>query len=84
METGYTLNEAKWMYKKVNQQLYEYVKNKEVFMRSSRELNTEEMTISIEKFRNYSSVEAGVYLPEPSDLNFLQEIEMEMGKNRYV
>ena len=84
METGYTLAEAKELYKTKNSGRYWYVKNKENFTKSSRDLTTEEMTATIEVFRNYSSKEAGIYLPEPSDLAFLSEIEIELSRNKHV
>lgn len=36
--------------------------------RSTADLDTKELTTAIDRFRNYSSKEAGIYLPEPSDL----------------
>jgi hypothetical protein len=33
-------------------------------VRSSASLTTEEMSISIERFRNWSSMKAGIYIPE--------------------
>lgn len=47
--------------------------------RSSSELNKEEMSLSIERFRNWSAAVAGLYLPSPSEHDYLlhciQEIE---------
>lgn len=37
------------------------------YIRSSADLNTEEMNLSIERFRNWSAMEAGIYLPEPTN-----------------
>lgn len=34
------------------------------YLRSSAELSTEEMTLSIERFRNWSADTAGIYLPD--------------------
>jgi hypothetical protein len=39
------------------------------------------MTTAIERFRNWSSQEAGVYLPSPDEREFLREIEMEIYRN---
>lgn len=36
------------------------------FIRSSADLRTEEMNLSIERFRNWSAGEAGIYIPEPT------------------
>ncbi len=84
MELGYTLEEAKHIYKNLSNEIYWYKKKNESFYRSSADLSTEEMTSTIDKFRNYSSKEAGIYLPEPSDLAFLTEIEIELSRNKFV
>ena len=48
-------------------------------LRSSSELDTSEMTIAIERFRNWSASEAGIYLPDANEEDMLtfaqQEIE---------
>lgn len=49
--------------------------------RSSASLDTGEMTTVIDRFRNYAS-KVGIYLPEPDDLNFLNEIELEIENNK--
>lgn len=51
-------------------------------LRSSRDLNTEEMTLAIERFRNWSSQEAGIYLPDPHEEEYLAYIEREMQHQR--
>ena len=50
-------------------------------LRSSANLDTKEMTTAIERFRNYASKEAGIYLPSPEDLSQLQEIENQTKNN---
>lgn len=45
------------------------------FWLSTANLTKEEMSICTERFRNFASQEAGIYLPEPKDLNFLEEIQ---------
>lgn len=49
-------------------------------LRSSATLDSREMTISIERFRNWASAEAEIYLPSPNEEQFLaycrQQIEM--------
>ncbi len=84
IETGYTLAEAKQMYKEISSDIYCYIKKHNSFYRSSADLTTDEMTHSIEAFRNYSSSQADLYLPEPSDLAFLTEIEIEMSKSKFL
>ncbi len=49
---------------------------------STSKLDTAEMTLSIDRFRNYATQQAGIYLPEPSDLPFLQQIEIEAEKHK--
>ncbi len=84
IETGYTLDEAKQIYKDLNPRIYRYEKNGKAFTRSSSDLSTTEMGLTIDRFRDYSSIEAGIYLPEPSDLAFLTEIEIEMSKSKHL
>lgn len=50
--------------------------------RSSASLDTKEMTIAIDRFRNYSSKEAGIYLPSPNDLHILQDIKNQIENNK--
>lgn len=49
--------------------------------RSFAELDSGETTIAIDKFRTWSSKEAGIYLPEPSDMAALNEIEKQVNNN---
>lgn len=70
-QTGNTLE---W----VKQQYYKKLCNPDIFIgeredlflgrvkyvRSSADLRTDEMNLSIERFRNWSAAEAGIYLPE--------------------
>lgn len=73
-EFGYTLDEVKL-------DIFKRYCNKDLFLRertnkrgqtvryirSSSELDKAEMTTAIERFRNYSSAECGLYLPEPDE-----------------
>lgn len=85
METGNTLEFVKQEYFKrlVNPDLFverrydKYLGEIEV-LRSSRDLNTGDMTTAIERFRNWSSSEADIYLPAPNEQGFLDSIEREM------
>ncbi len=73
--------------KQINTEIFktEYINKKTGEFRedwkSTADLNTKEMTIAIDRFRDYASKEAGIYLPEPSDLIYLQEIEKELKNN---
>lgn len=86
-QTGYTSEEVKQdIFKKhVNSNLF-YNGDFDGIVRidrwrSTSDLNTKEMTLAIERFRNFSSKEAGIYLPEPNDLAHIQEIEIELSKH---
>ena len=85
IETGNTLGFVKQEYFKryINPDLFVVeIEDKHLgkvsVLRSSRDLNTAEMTTAIERFRNWSSAEAGVYRPSPDEQAFLQSIEIEM------
>lgn len=85
METGNTLEFVKQMYFKrlVNPDLFverrydKYLGEIEV-LRSSRDLDTGEMTTAIERFRNWAVAEGEVQLPAPNEQEFLDSIEREM------
>jgi hypothetical protein len=63
--------------KKINKQ-----GNEITYMRSSSELTTGEMTTAIERFRNYSVAQAGIYLPAPNENQFLIHIQQEIERNK--
>lgn len=84
LETGYTTDEVK-------QDIFKKIVNPNTFYegefgtlikierwRSTAVLDTVEMTLCIERFRNYASKEAGIYLPEPGDLVMIQQIKIEI------
>lgn len=73
-EYGCSIDEAKidFYKRECNKDLYEVEKENRhgktvKTLRSSASLDTEEMTLSIERFRNWSASVAGIYLPSPSD-----------------
>lgn len=78
---GYTLAEAKLVYKEVNQDVYAYTKKGRTFLRSSAELSREEMTKTIDRFRQKSE-EAGYPLPLATDFEWLMEIENNMERSK--
>ena len=51
-------------------------------LRSSSDLDTKEMTICIDRFRDYASKEAGIYLPEPNDMEFIRHCENDIENNK--
>lgn len=82
--------------KYVKEQIYKRLVNREifvreiedkfagkvVFVRSSSSLSKEEMTLTIERFRNWSSQEAGIYLPSADEKSYLEQLEIELGRQR--
>lgn len=83
MHFGYTLEEAKLIYKQINESTYYYEKKGRQFIRSSADLTTDEMTKTIDKFRIKSS-EHGLDLPSANDEDWLSRIDIEMSKNNYI
>lgn len=87
LQTGYTAGEVK-------QDIFKKIVNSVTFYdgefgdlkierwRSTADLSTVELTSCIEKFRHYSNEVAGIYLPAPEDLVYLQEIEQEVENNK--
>ena len=76
----------------VNQNYFKILCNKDIFVRdtddkylgkvtivrSSAALDTSEMTTAIDRFRNWASAEAGIYLPEPHESEMLTYAMQEM------
>ena len=52
------------------------------FLRSTAELSTAEMTTAIERFRNWSSAVAGIYLPSANNQEFLIHIRQVIEENK--
>lgn len=50
-------------------------------VRSTRDLTTAELSLAIDRFRNWSAKEAGIYLPEAGEHGFLAYAQNEMRKN---
>lgn len=90
MQTGNTMDYVKVEYFKrlCNRELfvrtkYDGLAKKEVeILRSSKDLDTGEMTTAIERFRNWAAAEAGIELPEPQDQEWVAYIEREMQHQR--
>lgn len=89
-ETGYSVEEVKIdIFKRIcNRDIFEKeVTNKKGktirTLRSSADLSTTEMSLAIERFRNYSSSQTGIYLPSPNEKEFLiyAQQEIERSKN---
>jgi hypothetical protein len=77
-EYGMSLEQVKIdFFKRIcNKDLFERKKqnkkgNSICFLRSSAELTTDEMSLAITRFRNWSASEADIYLPSAEDFEFL-------------
>ena len=77
IETGYNLEQVKQdIYKRyVCKSLFVSSKKGILICKSTKELNTKELSQSIETFRNWSSSEMNIYLPSANEHNLLNEIE---------
>lgn len=91
-QTGNTMEWVKQKYFKVlcNKDIFVRERDDEYmgsvqYVRSSADLTTDELTLAIERFRNWSSESAGIYLPSPNeeDLLTLMDAEVEMNK-KYI
>lgn len=86
MQTGNRMEYVKSEYFKraCNAELFvrmqvDRITRKEVaVLRSSRDLDTGEMTTAIERFRNWAAEVAGIDLPDAEDRSWLEYIEREM------
>jgi hypothetical protein len=83
--TGDTLEWVKEQYYKrlCNPDLYLYMKDDPYVgrvpdTRSSSSLRTDEMSLSIERFRNWSASEAGIYLPEATSEAEIAALQVEV------
>ena len=84
-EFGYSLEQTKYdLFKRtVNKDIFEVEREnrrgkKIVYLRSTRDLDTGEMTTAIERFRNWSASEAGLYIPEANEYDALLEAEKQI------
>lgn len=80
---GYTLEEAKLIYKELNKGIYEYEKKNRTFYRSSADLDKTEMTKSIDVFRQ-KSADAGFPLPTAENQDWLRQIGNDIERNGYL
>jgi hypothetical protein len=80
---GYTLEEAKAIYKELNPTIYKYNKKGRTFWRSSADLDKPEMAATIDKFME-ASKEAGYPLPLATNQEWLMSLENEIEKSNYL
>lgn len=57
------------------------VLGKVLYLRSTSNLDTKEMTTAIDRFRNWSSINAGIYLPSADERRLLELAEIEISRN---
>lgn len=79
---GYTIIEAKQIYKELNKDVYAYTKNKRLFYKSSADITKEDMAKSIDKFRQ-ASAEQGYDLPLATDEAWIRSLENAVSAARY-
>jgi hypothetical protein len=89
IETGNSIDYVKEIFYKRTANKELYVREKEdgilgkvEYLRSSADLSKEEMTLSIDRLRDWSSQVAGIYLPAANEQEFLASIEYEMSRYR--
>lgn len=89
LEYGCSTEEAKIDYYKrlCNRDLFvRHKRNKQgkeiSTVRSSSELTTDEMSLSITRFRNWSSAEGGIYLPSADEHNYLTYCQQQIENNK--
>lgn len=88
-EYGVTADEAKVDYFKrlVNPDIFVRSrvnkKGKEVkFLRSTRDLSKDEMSLAISRFRDWSSAEAEIYIPSGEEYEYLTYCRQQIDKNK--
>lgn len=90
LRTGNTLDYVKRNYYKIhcNPELFIVEKYDDVLhrrvktLRSSSDLTKEQMSLSIDRLRNWSQLEAEIYLPTAEEGQFLRELEMQIEQNK--
>lgn len=79
---GYTPEEAKMVYKYINNEIYRYKRRGITFYRSSADLTKDEMAVTIDKFMGVSA-KNGYELPKAEDHKWIWQLENELEKSRY-
>jgi len=51
-------------------------------LRSSADLDTAEMSLSVDRFRNWAAQEAGIYIPSADEAILIQQMEIEIERNK--
>lgn len=86
---GCTTEWAKQRYFKqlVNPELFVREKDDEFlgrvkYLRSSADLDVSEMSLAIDRWRNWCSIEASIYIPSADEAILIQQMEMEIERNK--
>ncbi len=90
LQFGYKVDEVKsWYFKEMcNAELFVRQKRDDItgqyrkVLRSSAELTTDEMTLAIERFRNWAADVAGIYIPSPEEYRLVEQMEIEVQRGR--
>lgn len=90
LQVGYTIEEVKaWYFKEAcNPEMFvrtitdAVTGEKRKTLRSSADLTTEEMTVAIERFRNWSADKAGIYIPSPDEHRLVTQMEIEVQRGK--
>lgn len=85
LQFGYTIEEVKnWYFKETcNKEMFVKIIHDSItgeerkVLKSSSDLDTEQMTIAIERFRNWAANVAGVYIPSPEEHRLVEQMEIE-------
>lgn len=84
-EFGFTLDEVKidFYKRKCNPDIFEVTRTNKrgqqvKTLRSSSDLDKREMTLSIERFRNWAAAECGLYLPAPNETDALMYAQQQV------
>lgn len=87
IESGYPTDYVKTQFFKrvCNNELFEVVLKGTLgevkHLISSADLTTDEMSVAISRFKDWSSIEAAIVLPDAEDMNFIQHCENEVSKH---
>lgn len=79
---GYTAEEAKLVYKDISPHIYYYTKKDRRFIRSSADLNKDEMAETIDRFRQ-ASAKQGYDLPLAIDQDWLRRLHNEVERSSF-
>ena len=86
---GCTTEWAKRRYFKqlVNPELFVREKDDEFlgrvkYLRSSADLDVSEMSLAIDRWRNWCSMEASIYIPSADEAILIQQMEVEINRNK--